>query len=133
MTRPLFSRAAIGSVLATAVIVLAAGLPAVPAQDSEAPAKAAPAKPAPAEEAQEFKGRLPAYYGKVVDEKQRQAIYDIQEEYHPRIAALKAQLEALMKERDEKIEAVLTPEQLQKIEAAKAAAKAKRAAKKPAS
>jgi len=66
----------------------------------------------------------------VVDDKQRQAIYDIQKEYHPRIAALKAQLEALIKERDEKIDAVLTPEQLQKIEAAKAAAKAKRAAAK---
>ena len=125
MTRRLFSRAAIASVLATAVIVLVAGLPVVPAQESEAPAKAAPA-----EKAKEFRGRLPAYYGTVVDDKQRQAIYDIQKEYHPKIAALKAQLEALIKERDEKIEAVLTPEQLNKVEEAKAAAKAKRAAGK---
>jgi len=124
MTRRLFSRIAIWSVLATAVIVLAAGLHG-PAQESEAPAKAAPA-----EKAKEFRGRLPAYYGTVVDEKQRQAIYDIQKEYHARIAALKAQLEALIKQRDEKIDAVLTPEQLQKIEEAKAAAKAKRAAAK---
>jgi len=125
MKRRLSSRTAIWSVLAAAAIVLATGVPPAPGQDSDAPAKAAPA-----EKAKKFKGRLPAYYGTVVDDKQRQAIYDIQEEYAPKIAELKAQLEALMKERDEKVEAVLTPEQLQKIEEAKAAAKAKRAAGK---
>ena len=116
MKRRPFSRTAICSLLATAAIVMAAG-PAT-AQDSETPAQA-----------KKFRGRLPAYYGPVVDEEQRQAIYDIQREYHPQIAALKAQLEALIQQRDEKVEAVLTPEQLEKVEAAKAAAAAKRAKK----
>ena len=89
-------------------------------------------KPAPAKKAEKFRGRLPNYYRLVVDQKQREAIYEIQEEYAPKIAALKAQLAAITKERDEKIEAALTPEQLKKIEEAKAAAKAKRSRKKPA-
>ena len=34
------------------------------------------------------RGRLPAYYAQVVDEKQREAIYKIQQEYEPKIADL---------------------------------------------
>ena len=52
---------------------------------------------------------------RVVDDKQRQAIYDIQEEYAPKVAVLQAQLKALLQERNEKVEAVLTAEQLEKI------------------
>jgi hypothetical protein len=62
----------------------------------------------------------------VVDEKQREQIYGIQEEFGPKIEALKTQLETLMKERDEKINALLTPEQLKKIDEMKAEAKGKR-------
>lgn len=74
-------------------------------------------------------GQLPAYYAKVVTPEQREQIIKIQEEYQPRIEALEAQLRALINERNEKIEAVLTPEQKKQIEEAKAAAKAKK--KKP--
>jgi hypothetical protein len=80
----------------------------------------------------EFRGRLPAYYSRVVDEKQRQKIYAIQREYAPKIDALKAQLAALTAERDEKVVAVLTPEQLKTIQQLKAEAEAKRAAAKAA-
>ena len=80
----------------------------------------------------EFRGRLPAYYSRVVDQEQREKIYAIQREYAPKIDALKAQLAALTAERDEKVVAELTPEQLQKIEQMKAEAKAKRAAAKTA-
>lgn len=74
----------------------------------------------------EFRGRLPAYYARVVDKKQREAIYAIQKEYNPRIKALKAELATLTSERDEKLATLLTPEQLKEVEQLKAAAKAKR-------
>jgi hypothetical protein len=76
------------------------------------------------------KGRLPNYYTEVVTEKQREEIYKIQEEYKPKIDAAKAQREALTKEQNEKISAVLTADQKKKIEDAAAAAKAK-SAKEP--
>ncbi len=73
--------------------------------------------------------RLPFYYADVINDKQRGEIYKIQEEYQPKIAALKAQLEALEKERNEKIAAVLTPGQKKQIEEAAAKAKEKRQAR----
>jgi hypothetical protein len=92
--------------------------------------KEAAAKPAVAKKAKPFRGRLPNYYGQVVNQKQRQAIYKVQREFAPKIAELQAQLEALKKQRDEKVAAVLTPQQLKKVEELNAAAKAKRARKK---
>lgn len=87
-----------------------------PAPNDEAPAEAqSPTKAEPAAE-KAFRGRLPAYYRQVVTEEQRQAIYRIQAEYAPKIAALRAQLEALIAEQDAKIQAVLSPEQLKRIE-----------------
>ena len=108
----------LGPMLLTAV--LCCPQPAV-SQDAVAPA--AKAQP-PA--AKKFRGRLPNYYRQVVDEKQRAAIYDIQKGYAPKIEALRAQLEAMQKELDEKVAEVLTPEQRQKVDAARAAAEAKR-------
>ena len=89
---------------------------------AEAPAE----KPVPEEakpKKREFRGRLPAYYSRVVDEKQREKIYAIQREFAPKIDALKAQLAALTAERDTKVEAVLAPEQLKTVEKLKAEAK----------
>ena len=100
MRRPMISRTAAWSIPAAALLALATVGPAISAQDSETPAKAPPDV-----KIKKFHPRLPNYYGTVVDEEQRQAIYDIQREYHPEIARLKAQLEALMEERNEKIEA----------------------------
>jgi hypothetical protein len=71
--------------------------------------------------------RLPAHYASVVNEKQREAIYKIQEEYQPKIESLQKQLKALKKQRDEKISAVLTAEQKKQVE--EAAAKTKNAPK----
>ncbi|MBN2477188.1 MAG: hypothetical protein JXB62_21450 [Pirellulales bacterium] len=90
------------------------------------------AEPPAVEKAKESRGRLPSYYRRVVDEKQREAIYAIQKEYAPKIAALKAQLETLTNERDAKVVAVLTPEQRKEIDDLKAAAKAEREKKKAA-
>jgi Spy/CpxP family protein refolding chaperone len=63
-------------------------------------------------------GHLPPHFGKVVDEQQRQTIYKIQDEYAGKIDALRAQLMALLKQRDERILAVLTPQQRMLVEAA---------------
>lgn len=73
--------------------------------------------------AKRFHARLPAHYASVVDDNQRQAIYAIQEQYSGRIAVIQAQLEALTKERDDKIAALLTAQQLEKIGKLKAAGK----------
>ncbi len=82
--------------------------------------KIPPAKPAT------FRGRLPAYFGEVVTDEQRQTIYAIQGEYSERIATLKAQLEAVTKERDGKIDAVLTPQQHDDVDRLREAARQRR-------
>ena len=74
-----------------------------------------------------FRGRLPNYYAQVVDQKQREEIYRIQGEYASKIAELRAKLDALTQERDEKVAAVLSTDQLKKVEELREAAKAKRA------
>ena len=72
--------------------------------------------------------RLPSYYKDVVSDEQRDKIYEIQDQYDPKIKELRRQLSALEKEQSDKIEAVLTPGQKEKIDAARAEAKAKRKA-----
>ena len=80
---------------------------------------------------------LPRFYAKVVTPEQRDTILKIQEEYRPKIEAmqakideLKTQMKALTKERDGKIEAVLTPEQKKQVDEAAAKAKEKSQEKK---
>lgn len=75
-------------------------------------------------------GRLPNYYAQVVDQNQREAIYKIQQEYEPKLAELRQKLDALTKERDAKIRAVLRPEQLKKVEQLQEEARKKRMAEK---
>jgi Spy/CpxP family protein refolding chaperone len=76
------------------------------------------------------KGRhLPAHYAQVITEKQREEIYKIEDEYQPKIETLQKQLDALKNERDEKVSALLTPEQKKQIEEAAAKAKANRKSK----
>lgn len=75
--------------------------------------------------------RLPPYYAKVIDAKQREAIYAIQDEYAPRIEELQKQLDALIAERDAKIQAVLTPEQLEQVQQLMAEAQKQRKKRGP--
>ena len=71
------------------------------------------------------KGRhLPPYYSQVVDDKQREEIAKIQDEYQPKIEAIQKQLDALKKERDAKISDLLTADQKKQVEEAAAKAKA---------
>jgi hypothetical protein len=80
----------------------------------------------------QVKGRLPPYYAQIVDERQRQRIYQIQAGYGPKIDALQAELDALMAQRDAEIRAVLTPEQQQRLDARIGEAQAAKAEKKAA-
>ncbi len=69
---------------------------------------AEPAKTA----AKKFRGRLPNGYGKLgLDQKQKTAIYKVQEKFHGEIEALEAQIDALKAKQSEEILAILTAEQ----------------------
>ena len=127
-----------GLALLVIVVVVGSGLaagqdPASAKQPSaKQPAAESPAeKPVPEKSGvpvikRVFRPRLPNYYGRVVSEKQRKEVYEIQKAYFPKIEALEAQLAALIAERDEKVAGVLTPEQLEQVEKIRAEAKAKR-------
>lgn len=96
--------------------------PAAPTVSKTAAPAAAPAEAQPGK----LRGRLPPGYADVCDDAQRQAIYAIQAEYAKAIAELEAKLAQVRAERDGKIEAVLKPEQLEKVKAAREAAREKR-------
>jgi membrane protein involved in colicin uptake len=117
MPQCMFSRSVLGIALCIASLTLMAGAPSVSAADGRVVNKIR-------------KGRLPNHYAEVVTEKQREEILKIREEYQPKIDALQTQLDALKKERDEKVSAVLTEEQKKKVEEAAAAAAKARAEKK---
>ncbi|HEX5445025.1 MAG TPA: hypothetical protein VFW87_14400 [Pirellulales bacterium] len=90
---------------------------------------AKPAAGAPAKARAKARGRLPAFYARVVSGDQREKIYAIQQSYEPKIADLQAQLKALTDKRDAEIEAVLTADQKTKVQQLATDAKAKRAAR----
>lgn len=114
-----------------AVIACPAGF----AQEAGKPKAAAGEKKPAAQARAKPKGRLPAYYAKVVDAAQRAEIYKLQESFAAKREALEKQLAALKSEEDAAVEAVLTPQQKQKLAALREEAKAareKRAADKKA-
>lgn len=91
--------------------------------DAKAEAKKAPAKP---------RGVLPAYYNQVVTPEQREKIYTVQQSYADKIEALQTQLKELQAKRDGEVKAVLTADQLKKVDELAVAAKEKsKAAKAP--
>jgi len=96
---------------------------------AEKGAKAAAGEKAQASPKKRTGHQLPPYYAGVIAESQRAKIEQIQDEYNPKITALKAQLETLTTERNDKVAAVLTADQRAKVEAKKAEAKDKRNAK----
>jgi Spy/CpxP family protein refolding chaperone len=123
--RPVSTKIVLWTTLALLAILLAClARPTIGQDEGKA------SQPAAAKTAKKSRGRLPNFYRQVVDPQQRETIYKIQAEYAPKIAELQAQLEKLIKERDEKIAAVLTPEQRKRVEDLKAAARAKRQPRK---
>jgi hypothetical protein len=111
-------------VWAGAAVMLIA-VPAI-AQEKKAPAQRGGRAAAADKEKEKPRGRLPAYYAQLVNQEQRENIYKIQADYAGKIAELQKQLDALIKERDEKIAAVLSPEQRAKLAELQAAAKKNR-------
>jgi len=91
--------------------------------------------PAPAttkRKVRKSRGRLPAYFAKVVTRQQRKDIYSIQAKYKMEIAKLRKQLMQLIAARDQDVSEVLTAEQLKKVNDLKTAARAKRRKRKSA-
>ncbi len=64
-----------------------------------------------AEAKKQRSARLPAHYAKVVTDEQRSDIYAIQEQFEPKLAKARAELKALVDERDAAIEKVLSAQQ----------------------
>lgn len=75
------------------------------------------------------RGRLPNYFAAVVSQSQREQVYAIQARYAKQIDDLQRQIDELEATRDKEVDGVLTPEQLEKVNAKRAEAKAKRAAR----
>jgi Spy/CpxP family protein refolding chaperone len=90
----------------------AADEPAAPAKEKKAKAK-------------EAHGRLPMFFDDLVDGEQRQKIYAIQAEHNPEIKKLNTALLEAKAKRDAAIEAILRPDQKEKLAKLQADAKAK--------
>ena len=68
-----------------------------------------------------FRGRLPNNYGKVgISDTQRKTIYTIQAGYRKQLVALTQQIADLKSKQNEEIEAVLTPEQRDRLKTLRA-------------
>ena len=127
-----------GFVLATVAVlglsICASRLSAAPKEkgdDAKAESKSSTAKERTAKKPvaeEERAPRMPAHFNKVIDEKQREKIVVILNQHWPQIAKKRAELEALLNQRDEALFGVLTPAQRKQVEALRAEALAKRQA-----
>ncbi len=73
------------------------------------------------------KGRLPRNYAKIgVSADQKVKIYQIEADYAPRVKALRDQLSALTTQEDKEIRALLTADQLKKLDELNAESRARR-------
>lgn len=97
-----------------------------PELDGQEPAAAEAAADAKPERAKP-RGRLPAYYSRVVTPEQRAEIYDIQGKFNEQIEQLQMQLQTLIEQRDSEVEMVLTEEQRKQVAAYVEEARARQA------
>lgn len=105
------------------VLILAVSMPLAVIAAEEANSVAKPEKASaatdnakqekPAEK--KLTGRLPAYYGPIVTEEQRQEIYRIQAKHNVTIDALKTALRKAVEKRNAEVEAVLTEKQREEL------------------
>jgi hypothetical protein len=70
--------------------------------------------------------RLPPHYKQIVNQEQQQKIYQIQEEYGPKVEAARVALAAIIQEQKEKISGVLTEEQKKELQEVVAKGKTKK-------
>lgn len=91
-----------------------------------------PAPPAAEQKATKKKprGRLPAYFAKVVTQQQREDIYEIQARYNAQIEELQKQIDELVAKRDQEVEGVLSAEQLAEVKKMREEAKKRRTARR---
>jgi len=124
MKRRVFPSGASWSCLvALAVVAALSASWAVGAEAGAAPA----AEKSEAKKARKTTARLPMYYAQIgLSAEQRAKILKTLDDYAPKLADLRAQLEAMTKERDDAVQGELTDEQRQKLDDLKAAAKTKR-------
>lgn len=120
-----------------ALLAFQPSLNAAPKTDGEKPATAeAPANKSTAKRrtankpvtTSERRPRMPAHFNKVASPEQRDKVLALLKEYEPRIAAKRAELKALVNQRDQAVFGVLTPEQQKQVETYRAESAAKRAA-----
>ena len=76
---------------------------------------AKPAAQSPQQPHKKFKGRLPTYYSKVVNDQQRQYIYSLQWRYEQEIRKYEEHLKKLVLHRDKMIYNVLSPQQKEQL------------------
>ena len=93
-----------------------------PAGDTPAAGKPATGKPEKAKR----RGRLPAYFSRVVSATQRDQIYSIQAKFNTRLVELQEQISDLINERDAAVEKVLTANQMKQVEGYRAEARTRR-------
>jgi hypothetical protein len=77
----------------------------------------------------EMRGPLPLYYRSVVDGIQKEQMYKICDTYEPKLDELRKQMKALEDKRDAEMEALLRPDQKEKVKQLSEEAKQKRAKK----
>jgi Spy/CpxP family protein refolding chaperone len=106
--------------LVSALVVSAISLNSV-GQDAK---KADPKAKAGAKE--KAKGRLPAYYKDVVTDEQRDQIYALQAKYAKQLEDLQTQIDGVKGKLNGEIEALLSPEQKEKLAKVKEEAEAKK-------
>ena len=101
-----------------------------PKKDAKASSSQAEPSSAKPKTRKKSRGRLPAYYAKVVNQKQREDIYEVQARYATMIADLQKQIDELASKRDQEVQAVLSDSQLAEIQKLKDEAKARRTARR---
>ncbi len=122
-TRVLWSSACAAAIVFSGMALHAADDNAKPASGEKVTDKAGKA------EEGKLKGRLPNHFSKIVDSAQKEKIYVIQAAYTAKLEALEKAIEALEAQRNAEIRALLSAEQLKKIDELIAAAKTKSPAK----
>ena len=128
MNVPLYKKVLVAVLVLAASGIVVGVSPRLVGQDTK---KTEKAEKAP----KKAKGRLPAYYADIVTDQQRETIYAIQAKHQEKISELNAALLAATQAMNAEIEAVLTPEQKDKLKVAKedgVAKKKKNAAEKKA-
>ncbi|MCH7686793.1 MAG: hypothetical protein IH899_08950 [Planctomycetes bacterium] len=81
----------------------------------------------PSKKKKTFRRRVPNYYGQIgLAKKQREKIYEIQEEYFNEISALEEKIEELKQKRDTEVYGVLSDQQKKRLDQLREAAAKKR-------